>query len=153
MIVDKAKMYTNSEHGFNSSANHIAEFLVDPELRMLNNLPALPYRESFMVASFDGDDPNLYVTDSYGTISQVLASAIGRESGTTTKSLETNFSIAKKGILGAIELALQSLCTVTKPDANYIDVGVITPNRPFEMVDKNIVQACLNQMTIIKIEK
>lgn len=43
---------------------------------MLNNLPTLPYTESFMVASCDKYNQYLYVTDTYGTISHVLVSII-----------------------------------------------------------------------------
>ncbi|XP_050536485.1 uncharacterized protein LOC126902860 [Daktulosphaira vitifoliae] len=133
MVIDKAKMYTNSEYGLNASANQIAEFLVDPEIRSLNNLPLLPYKESFMVASCGINGNFLYVTDPLGTISQVLASAIGRKSDTSTKALESFFPIARKGILGAIELALQSLCVVSKPEADFIDLSVIRPDNSFEV--------------------
>ncbi|KAL5234333.1 hypothetical protein ACI65C_001743 [Semiaphis heraclei] len=133
MIIDKAKLYTNSVHGLNSPGDRVAEFLIDPDIRVLNNLPTLPYTESFMVASCDYNGQNLYVTDTYGTISHVLASAVGRKSDLLTNFLVKNYSAANKSILGTIEFALKTLCIITEPDAKFIDVSVTAFNRPFEV--------------------
>ncbi|XP_025409930.1 uncharacterized protein LOC112683228 [Sipha flava] len=131
-IVEKAKLYTNSIHGLNSPANRIAEFLIDPDIRVLNNLPTLPYTEHFMVASCDQNERFLYVTDTYGTISHVLACAIGRESELITNLLAQNYSSANRGIFGAIELALKALCMIVEPDTKFIEISVTAFNRPFE---------------------
>ncbi|XP_015372143.1 PREDICTED: proteasome subunit alpha type-7-like [Diuraphis noxia] len=151
MIIDKAKLYTNSVHGLNSSGDRVAEFLIDPEIRVLNNLPTLPYTESFMVASCDNNGQNLYVTDAYGTISHVLASAVGRKSDLVTNFLIKNYSTANKSILGTIEFALKTLCIITEPDAKFIDVSVTAFNRPFEMVDKNIISQFLSKIELSRI--
>ncbi|KAF0761115.1 proteasome subunit alpha type-7-like [Aphis craccivora] len=150
-IIDKAKMYTNTVHGLNSPANRVAEFLIDPEIRVLNNLPTLPYTESFMVASSDNNGQNLYVTDTYGTISHVLASAVGRKSDLITNVLVENYSTANKSILGTVEFALKTLCVISEPDAKLIDVSVTAFNRPFEIVDSSIVNQFLSKIEFSRI--
>ncbi|XP_025204008.1 proteasome subunit alpha type-7-like [Melanaphis sacchari] len=151
MVVDKAKIYTNSIHGLNSPANRIVEFLIDPEIRVLNNLPTLPYTESFMVASCDNNGPNLFVTDTYGTISHVLASAVGRKSDLVTNFLVENYSTANKSILGTIEFALKTLCVISVPDTKIIGVSVTAFNRPFEVVDNNIISQFLSKIELSRI--
>jgi len=54
----------------------ICTYSIDPEIRVLNNLPTFSYTESFMIASCDNNGQNLYVTDVYGTISHVLVCII-----------------------------------------------------------------------------
>lgn len=119
----------------------------------------MPYTESFMVASCDKNEKYLYVTDQFGTISHVLvsmvffkqqiklkinktwkknyshlkASAVGRQSDQLTSFLDENYSSANKGILGAIDFALRTLCIICEPDAKFIEVTVTACNRPFEV--------------------
>lgn len=50
-----------------------------------------------------------------------------------TKSLSENYPIAKKGILGAMELALETLYVTSRADAQFIEVSVTAYNRPFEV--------------------
>lgn len=61
------------------------------------------------------------------------ASAVGRKSDVITNILAENYSSAKKGILGTIDLALKTLCVIAKPDAELIEVSVTAFERPFEV--------------------
>lgn len=61
------------------------------------------------------------------------AYAIGRESGLVTNVLAQNYSSANRGIFGAIDLALKSLCVIVEPDTKFIEVSVTAFNRPFEV--------------------
>lgn len=61
------------------------------------------------------------------------ACAIGRENELISNVLAQNYLSANRGILGAIDLALRSLCVIVEPDTNFIEVTVTAFNRPFEV--------------------
>lgn len=58
---------------------------------------------------------------------------MGRKSDLITNVLVKNYSSANKGILGTIEFALETMCVIVKPDAEFIEVSVTAFNRPFEV--------------------
>lgn len=50
-----------------------------------------------------------------------------------TKVLVENYASVNKGILGAIQFALKTLCVVVEPNPKCIEVSVTALNRPFEV--------------------
>jgi proteasome alpha subunit len=103
---------------------------------------ARPFGTALLVAGVDETGPRLFETDPSGALLEYRAGAVGAGRGKALEHFEENY---KEGISeqDAVKLALAALAASTEVPAKVkgaVEVGVVTKDKPFRLMDTDQVE-------------
>jgi 20S proteasome subunit alpha 4 len=100
-----------------------------------------PFGISTLLAGHDRDgSPHLYQTDPTGTYTEWTANAIGRNSKAVTDFLEKHHQVEGCDEQKAIRLVISALLEVVESGGKNLEVAVIRPNAPMQLIDTDILE-------------
>ncbi|RPA86325.1 N-terminal nucleophile aminohydrolase [Ascobolus immersus RN42] len=114
---------------------YITKYIAGVQQRYTQSGGVRPFGISTLIIGFDPNDktPRLYQTEPSGIFSAWKANAIGRSSKTVREFLERNYK-EDMNREETIKLAVKSLLEVVQTGAKNIEIAIMAPGKPIEMM-------------------
>jgi len=130
------------------SVEHISRYIATLQQKYTQRGGRRPFGLSTLIVGHDQDGkPRLYHTDPSGTYSEWTANAIGRAGKTVVEFLEKHHTDAECSEEKAVRLAVESLLEVVESGAKNIEIGVIRKGAGIEMIQQDLVDSLVKEIT------
>jgi len=138
ILIDKARTEAQSHRLTVEDAvtiEYITKYIAGVQQRYTQSGGVRPFGISTLVIGFDPKDtvPRLYQTEPSGIFSAWKANAIGRSSKTVREFLERNYK-DDMDREETIKLTVKSLLEVVQTGAKNIEIAIMAPGKPVEMM-------------------
>ncbi|KAI5284840.1 Proteasome subunit alpha type-4 [Ascosphaera aggregata] len=157
ILIDKARVEAQSHRLTIEdpvSIEYITKHIAGVQQRYTQSGGVRPFGISTLVVGFDHNDktPRLYLTEPSGIYSAWKANAIGRSSKTVREFLERNY---KDGMdrEATIQLTIKSLLEVVQTGAKNIEIAIMAPGKPMEMLPSEDIEAYVKAIETEKLEE
>ncbi|KAK9375993.1 nucleophile aminohydrolase [Lipomyces chichibuensis] len=144
VLVDKARVEAQSHRLTVEdpvTIEYLTKYIAGVQQRYTQSGGVRPFGISTLVIGFDPNDdlPRLYQTEPSGIYSAWKANAIGRSSKTVREFLERNYQ-EDMDREETIRLAIKSLLEVVQTGARNIEIAIMAPGKPMEMLDFDSIE-------------
>ncbi|EGD99541.1 proteasome subunit alpha [Trichophyton tonsurans CBS 112818] len=157
ILVDKARVEAQSHRLTVEdpvTIEYITKYVAGVQQRYTQSGGVRPFGISTLIVGFDNGDktPRLYQTEPSGIYSAWKANAIGRSSKTVREFLERNH---KDGIdrEATIQLTIKSLLEVVQTGAKNIEIAIMAPGKPMELLPNDEIEAHVKSIEAEKQEE
>jgi 20S proteasome subunit alpha 4 len=157
ILVDKARLEAQSHRLTVEdpvSIEYITKYVAGVQQRYTQSGGVRPFGISTLIVGFDPNDktPRLYQTEPSGIYSAWKANAIGRSSKTVREFLERNH---KEGMdrEETIKLTVKSLLEVVQTGAKNIEIAIMAPGKPIEMLPVEDIEKYVENINTEKQEE
>lgn len=133
---------------------YITKYVAGIQQRYTQSGGVRPFGISTLIIGFDHNDktPRLYQTEPSGIFSAWKANAIGRSSKTVREFLERNHK-DDMDREATINLTIKSLLEVVQTGAKNIEIAIMAPGLPIEMLPVEDIEAYVKNIEQQKIEE
>ncbi|EON63108.1 proteasome component PRE6 [Coniosporium apollinis CBS 100218] len=157
ILVDKARLEAQSHRLTVEdpvSIEYITKYVAGVQQRYTQSGGVRPFGISTLIVGFDPNDksPRLYQTEPSGIYSAWKANAIGRSSKTVREFLERNHK-ADMEREDTIKLTVKSLLEVVQTGAKNIEIAVMAPGKPIEMLPVEDIEKYVESINTEKQEE
>lgn len=157
ILVDKARLEAQSHRLTVEdpvTIEYITKYVAGVQQRYTQSGGVRPFGISTLIVGFDPNDkvPRLYQTEPSGIFSAWKANAIGRSSKTVREFLERNYkeSMDREA---SIKLTVKSLLEVVQTGAKNIEIAIMAPGQPIEMLPVEQIEAYVKDIEKEKAEE
>jgi len=145
ILVDRARVEAQSHRLTVEdpvSIEYITKYVAGVQQRYTQSGGVRPFGLSTLIVGFDKGDaaPKLYLTEPSGIYSAWKANAIGRSSKTVREFLERNYQ-ENMDRDDTIKLTVKSLLEVVQTGARNIEVAIMAPDKPMEMLSTDDIES------------
>lgn len=136
------------------SVEYITKYVAGVQQKYTQSGGVRPFGISTLIVGFDPNDrtPQLYHTEPSGIYSAWKANAIGRSSKTVRELLEKNYE-ADMDEEQTLRLAIKSLLEVVQTGAKNIEIAVMRPGEPMDIVDAERLDTVVTSIEAEKAEE
>jgi len=157
ILVDKARLEAQSHRLTVEdpvSIEYITKYVAGVQQRYTQSGGVRPFGISTLIVGFDPKDtvPRLYQTEPSGIYSAWKANAIGRSSKTVREFLERNHK-DDMDREETIKLTVKSLLEVVQTGAKNIEIAVVAPGKPLEMLPVEDIEKFVESINTEKQEE
>ncbi|KAL9105382.1 MAG: hypothetical protein Q9227_009438 [Pyrenula ochraceoflavens] len=157
ILVDKARLEAQSHRLTVEdpvTIEYITKYVAGVQQRYTQSGGVRPFGISTLMIGFDkGDDtPKLYQTEPSGIYSAWKANAIGRSSKTVREFLERNHK-DDMDREATIQLTVKSLLEVVQTGAKNIEIALMAPGKPVEMLPADQIESYVKTIEAEKQEE
>ncbi|KAK2748564.1 Proteasome subunit alpha type-4 [Myotisia sp. PD_48] len=145
ILIDKARVEAQSHRLTVEdpvTIEYITKYIAGVQQRYTQSGGVRPFGISTLIVGFDNGDktPRLYQTEPSGIYSAWKANAIGRSSKTVREFLERHH---KEGMdrEETVQLAIKSLLEVVQTGAKNIEIAIMAPGKPMELLPNEQIEA------------
>ncbi|KAI9828440.1 MAG: Proteasome subunit alpha type-4 [Thelocarpon impressellum] len=157
ILVDKARLEAQSHRLTVEdpvTIEYITKYVAGVQQRYTQSGGVRPFGISTLIVGFDKGDgiPRLYQTEPSGIYSAWKANSIGRSSKTVREFLERNH---RDGMdrEETIKLTVKSLLEVVQTGAKNIEIAIMAPGKPLEMLPVGDIEAYVKSIETEKQEE
>ncbi|KAF1809605.1 proteasome subunit alpha [Eremomyces bilateralis CBS 781.70] len=157
ILVDKARLEAQSHRLTVEdpvSIEYITKYIAGVQQRYTQSGGVRPFGISTLIVGFDKNDktPFLYQTEPSGIYSAWKANAIGRSSKTVREFLERNHK-PDMNREDTIKLTVKSLLEVVQTGAKNIEIAIMAPGKPVEMLADDAIEKYVESIDTEKQEE
>lgn len=150
ILIDKARIEAQSHRLTVEDAvsiEYITKYIAGVQQRYTQSGGVRPFGISTLVIGFDPNDktPRLYQTEPSGIFSAWKANAIGRSSKTVREFLERNYK-EDMDREETIKLTVKSLLEVVQTGAKNIEIAIMAPGKPIEMMPVDQIESYVKEI-------
>ncbi|RKF74512.1 Proteasome subunit alpha type-4 [Golovinomyces cichoracearum] len=133
---------------------YITKYVAGVQQRYTQSGGVRPFGVSTLIVGFDHNDktPRLYQTEPSGIFSAWKANAIGRSSKTVREFLERNHK-EDMDREETIKLTIKSLLEVVQTGAKNIEIAIMAPGQPIEMLPVQDIETHVKNIEQQKVEE
>ncbi|GAM36346.1 hypothetical protein TCE0_018f05367 [Talaromyces pinophilus] len=157
ILIDKARLEAQSHRLTVEdpvTIEYITKYVAGVQQRYTQSGGVRPFGISTLIVGFDKGDgtPRLYQTEPSGIYSAWKANAIGRSSKTVREFLERNHK-DDMDREATLQLTIKSLLEVVQTGAKNIEIAIMAPGKPIEMLPTEQIESYVKNIEAEKQEE